>query len=159
MLDIREIRKNPTGIETRLKTKDPTLSLEKVLKLDKELRETIAGLEELKRRRNLLSDEIGRKKAKGEAAESVMEEVGGLGEQIAELDKQHAALDAALGEALSFLPNLPAPSVKVSLDPKENVCLKSAGEKPSFSFPAKSHLEIGEKLGLFDFERGTRIAG
>lgn len=159
MLDIKLLRKDSDYYEKKLRTKDPDVSLAPVLALDEKIREIKAHVEEMKAKRNHLSQEIGEKKRKKEDASALMKEVSGLGEKIAELDRELACREAEFTEALASLPNLPLDEIKVSSDPKDNVCIKSRGEKPHFSFPFKNHVELNEKLDIFDFPRGAKISG
>ena len=159
MLDIKLLRKDPKGIEKKLKTKDPEANVSEVLALDERIRSILGNVEEIKAKRNALSKEIGEKKRKGEDTSSVMQAVSGLGDEITAFDQEIAALKERYELLLATLPNIPQDGIKVSLDPADNVCLKNVGEKPAFSFPFKNHMELGENLGLFDFVRGTKIAG
>jgi len=159
MLDIRLLRKDKDQIEAKLKTKDPSLSLTPLLALDEKVRHLKAQVEELKAQRNHLSKEIGEKKRKGEDTVVLMQEVGTFGEKISALDHDLAAKEAEFLHMLATLPNIPMDDIKVSMDPKDNVCIKSFGEKKGFSFPFKNHVELGEALGLFDFKRGAKISG
>lgn len=159
MLDIKLLRDNPKEIEEKLKTKDPEASLKEVLELDERIRKITMNVEELKAKRNALSKEIGEKKRKGEDVSASMKEVGGLGDEIAAFDQEVVSLKEKCNYHLASLPNIPQDGIKVSLDPADNVCLKTFGEKPAFAFPFKNHLELSEKLGLFDFVRGTKVTG
>ncbi len=159
MLDIKLIRENPQDIERQLKTKDPEASVQKILHLDEEIRRLKAKAEELKKERNQSAKEIGERKRKGEDLEDLLKSVEGVGDKISKLDQDLSKLEEELKFELGCLPNLPFPDVKVSLDPQENVCIKTFGEKPSFSFAPKNHLELNEGLKLFDFKRGTKIGG
>lgn len=159
MLDIKLLRKDSSYYEKKLKTKDPEVSLAPVLALDEKIREIKASVEEMKAKRNHLSQEIGEKKRKKEDASTLMKEVSGMGEKIAELDRQLACVEAEFTEQLASLPNLPLDEIKVSSDPKDNVCIKTRGEKPDFSFPFKNHVELNERLDIFDFPRGAKISG
>ena len=159
MLDIRLLRKDKEEMEKRLKTKDPSIELSSLLSLDERIRQIKTEVEELKSSRNTLSKEIGEKKRKGEDVSSTMQEVAGLGSQITALDVELHALEEKLHAALSVLPNLPKEEIPVSPDPKDNVCLKTVGEKPSFAFAFKNHVELNEKLHLFDFKRSAKLSG
>ncbi|MEN9344234.1 MAG: seryl-tRNA synthetase [Chlamydiota bacterium] len=159
MLDIKTIRTDKTGIEKRLKTKDSSIDLSPILFLDEEIRQGKGVVEELKAKRNHLSKEIGERKRLKEDTTSLMEQVGGLGDQITELDHKLNVMESQLKEALSMLPNVPEEGIKVSPDPKDNVCIKMVGQKPSFSFPFKNHVELNENLHLFDFKRGAKVSG
>jgi len=159
MLDIKSLRKDPDALEAKLKTKDPKVDLKPILELDEEVRELKVKAEELKNRRNLLSKEIGEKKRSGEDASSLMSEVGGLGQEISTLDHTLSEKEAVLHDLLARLPNLPSDEVKVSQNVEDNVVLKTHGEKPTFSFETKNHVQLNERLHLFDFKRAAKAAG
>lgn len=159
MLDIKLLRKESASCEAKLKTKDPTISLKPILDLDERIRALMGEVEELKAKRNALSQEIGEKKRKKEDASHLMEEVSSMGEKIRLLDAQLVELEAEFRQKFACLPNLPMDEIKVSSDPKDNVCIKMVGEKPSFAFPFKNHVELNEKLSLFDFKRAAKTSG
>jgi seryl-tRNA synthetase len=159
MIDIKQIRKQWKEIQARLQTKDPSINLESIFTLDNQINHLKLELEEKKARRNLLSKEIGEKKRLKQDTSALMEEVGILGKEIDTEDLKLKEWEPELLRLLSFLPNLPFEDVKISLDPKDNVCIKTWGEKPSFSFPFKNHLQLNENLHLFDFVRGSKISG
>ena len=159
MLDIKVIREDPKGVEAKLKTKDPEARVDQVLKLDEEIRQIKMEVEELKKKRNQNAKQIGEKKRQGEDVSDLLKEVEGMGSKISQLDHDLSEREIAFKYELSLLPNLPMSEAKVSLDPQDNVCLKTFGEKPTFSFTPKNHMEINEKLQLFDFKRGAKIGG
>lgn len=159
MLDIKQIRDNPKEVEKKLLTKDSAISLKDLLSIDEEMRQIMSQVESLKSERNQSSKQIGEKKRSGEDTTDLMKSMGDIGDKISGLDMQLSELKEKFQYHLSMLPNLPMDDVKESLDAKDNVCIKIVGEKPSFSFPFKNHLELNEKLDLFDFERGAKIAG
>jgi len=159
MLDIKIIRSDPKGVETRLQTKDPHVKIDPILSLDEEVRHLKSAVEEIKNKRNLLSKEIGEKKRKGEDTSDLMKDVGGLGEKTAEIDKELQKQETTLNDLLARLPNLPDEKVKVSQNIEDNVVLRTFGEKTSFSFEPKNHVELNEKLHLFDFKRAAKISG
>ena len=98
-------------------------------------------------------------KRKGEDTAPLLQQVAGWGDEIHALDKQLSEWEIQFNDALSRLPNLPMDDIKVAEDPKDNVNIKEVGKKPSFDFPFKNHLELNEKLHLFDFKRGAKISG
>lgn len=159
MLDLRELRKDPQAFEAKLKTKVPDASLVHILALDERIRALKTEVEELKSKRNNSSKEIGLRKQKGEEISSFMSELATLAETITVRDQEVAQLEGDLSHQLSILPNLPMDEIPVSPSPKDNVCVKSWGEKRSFDFPFKNHVELNEKLKLFDFARGAKISG
>lgn len=159
MLDIRLIRQDRALIEAKLRTKEPGLSLVPIFSLDESIREHKTRVESLKAKRNELSQQIGELKRKGFDASEKMAEVRAFADEIDILDQETARLEAALLDQLSRLPNLPMDEIKISQDPKDNVIIKEFGAKPHFNFPFKNHLELNEKLHLFDFKRGAQISG
>ncbi|MCP5506121.1 MAG: serine--tRNA ligase [Chlamydiales bacterium] len=159
MLDIKLIRENPETIEKKLQTKDENASLKKILTLDEEIRTLKMESEELKNERNRNAKEVGERKRKGEDASDLLSAMDGAKEKISTLDHKLHGLEETLKFELGCLPNLPAEDVKSSLDPADNVLIKTYGEKPSFSFAPKNHLELNEKLNLFDFKRGAKVGG
>ncbi|MCB1111357.1 MAG: serine--tRNA ligase [Chlamydiia bacterium] len=159
MLDIKEIRNNREIVEKKLKDKDPEVSLDLICDLDTRIRAIKTDVEQKKSTRNAVSKQIGEMKRKGEDASAIVEEVAGLSEEIHNLDSQLAPLEELFTLELSKLPNIPMDDIKISMDPADNEIIKEHGKKPQFSFEFKNHLELNEKLKLFDFERGAKITG
>ena len=159
MLDLKLIRKNPKKIEAKLRTKDPSLRVKPILEIDDQIRLLKQEVEQLKNQKNQNARQIGEKKLQGEDVKELIDQVGGLGKKVQEIDHQIGGLEKGLNEQLACLPNLPMEEVKSSLDPKENVCVKQFGTKPSFPFKPKNHLELNETLALFDFKRGVKLGG
>lgn len=159
MLDIKLIRANRAAVEAKLKAKDPSIDLSSIVALDDRVRVIKLSVEELKASRNHLSKEIGEKKRLKADTTELMKEVAGLGDKIALLDQELALLDAELMQKLASLPNIPRDEIKISSDPKDNVCIKTYGQKREFSFPFKNHVELNDRLALFDFKRGAKVAG
>lgn len=159
MLDIKKIRRQPEEIETRLKTKDPNISLASILELDEKIRFQKTQVEEIKNQRNLLSKNIGEKKCAGLDPTDLMKEVKELGNEITKIDSSLSQNETALEELLSKLPNLPESGTPVSMDSKNNRILETIGEKPQFLFEPKNHVELNEHLQLFDFKRAAKVSG
>lgn len=159
MLDLKLLRNSKDILEEKLRSKDPEVSLAPLLALDERMRVVKVNVEELKAARNHLSKEIGEKKRLGQSTDLLMQEVSGLGDKIAILDQELRLLEVELEQKWACIPNIPEDESKTSYDPKDNVCIKSVGEKPSFTFTFKNHVELNEHLGLFDFKRGAKIAG
>lgn len=159
MLDIKLLRKDKVEVEARLKTKEPDVDLSPILTLDERIRENKMKVEELKSTRNHLSKEIGEKKRKKEDVAELMQQVSGLGDTISALDHELSHLESELTDKLGRLPNLPREDSNVSSDPKDNVCIKTFGEKKEFHFPFKNHVELNEQLHLFDFKRAAKTSG
>lgn len=159
MIDIRLIRKNPKEIEAKLKAKDPSANIQLVVALDEQIREIKTKLEQLKSKRNQQSQIIGTLKRENKDATAILAEVASHAEEIHALDEQLKPLEEQFIFELAKLPNIPMDDIKISENPKDNVLLKEVGKKPVFDFPFKNHLELNEKLRLFDFKRGAKIAG
>ena len=159
MLDMKWLRKDRKAVEAKLKTKDPSIDLSSIMELDEKMRDILVKVESLKAERNQLSKQIGEKKRLKEDTAELMQQVGGLGDTVTALDHELAGLEKELSFKVASLPNIPMDGSKVSPDPKDNVCIKTVGEKPEFSFPFKNHVELNEQLHLFDFKRGAKISG
>jgi len=159
MLDIRLIRKDRASIEKKLKSKDPTVSLDLLAELDQQIREGKTQVESLKAARNEASQKIGELKRQGKDTSELMQAVAAHAEEIHTLDHKITELEKQFFDELAKLPNIPMDEIKVSADPKDNVLLKEWGKKPEFAFPFKNHLELNEGLELFDFKRAAKVAG
>ncbi len=165
MLDVKWIRENPdafvTGLKKRNFTPDPTEILNQIMTIDSQRRETIQQLQDLQARRNAASKEIGKaKKEKNEAeAQRLMDEISGLKDTIQQGEENERAQDEAMRTLLAGIPNMPADDVPVGPDEDANVELRKVGTIPSFDFAPKQHFEIGETLGLMDFETAAKLSG
>jgi seryl-tRNA synthetase len=159
MIDIRLIRKDPTFVQQRLQTKVADADISKILMLDESIRSKKTEVEQLKAKRNEASDAIGRMKREGKDCSHLMGEVAAMAERIHQLDNDISLLEPELIDEVARLPNLPMDDIPVSPDPKDNVMLKSFGSRPVFPFSAKNHVELNDRLRLFDFERATKISG
>ena len=159
MLDIKRILKDKQEVLKRLQAKDPSIDLAELIALYKEVNISQATLDELRATIKILSKEIGGKKRKGQSADEALEKVTSLKEKSHDVNEELLALRHQYTKILSSLPNIPANDTPLKTDPKENVCLKTVGEKKTFDFPVKSHIELGNIHNLFDFERGAKIAG
>jgi seryl-tRNA synthetase len=165
LLDIKWIRENPEafveGLESRKTGPEARQLLNQILKLDEERRGTIQKLQGLQARRNAASKEVGQAKAAKDEASAVrlMDEVAAIKGAI-QLDELTAGrLDSELFELLSRLPNLPLDDVPIGLDETANAVLREVGTPPKFDFAPKQHFELGEALGLMDFEIAAKLSG
>jgi seryl-tRNA synthetase len=159
MLDPRIIRENPKEVEKKLHSKDPEISLSEISRCDSEQRNLQIEVEELKSIRNKLSKEIGLKKRSGDDTSEAMKKVSLIGEEISEKDTRYKEINLILQDTLARLPNLPESDIPVSLDPKDNICIKTFLEKPKLPFTPKNHLELAESCKLLDMARGAKISG
>jgi len=165
LLDIKWIRDKQDafvkGLEARGFEPPPRELLTQILKLDEERRGTIQQLQEAQARRNAASKEIGKaKQAKDEsAAKRLMDEVATLKTTIQDGEAEEKRLDQALLDLLVVTPNIPAADVPVGPDEGANVELRKVGIPREFDFPPKQHFELGEDLGLMDFETAAKLSG
>lgn len=163
MLDIKLIREKPGFVRARLAARGAgdEERLDSILKLDEARRNTLVEVETLKAQRNRVSKEIGALMAQKKAAEAEIKktETRELGDRIAALDKQVAVTDAALETLLLGLPNLPHDSVPAGKTSEDNPVVRVHGEKQTFAFRPKSHVELCESLKLVDFARAAKLSG
>jgi seryl-tRNA synthetase len=165
LLDIKWIRENQDAFVAGLKNRGaytPEEALNQILRLDEQRRATIQKLQEAQARRNAASKEIGQAKAsKDEAsAKRLMDEVAGLKAAIQEGEENEREQDKALRDLLANIPNVPADDVPVGPDEKANVELRKVGTPRDFKeFKPKQHFELGEALGLMDFETAAKLSG
>ena len=161
MLDIALIRKTPDEIKARLagRAGDWAAQIDAVLRCDIQRRQAETKLQQLQADRNRISKEIGAKKKAGEDTSAIEAEVRGFGEDMKLLHEESAALDTEQRDLLLGIPNTPHEQCPHGTDAAANPELRAWGTKPAFAFQPKSHVELGENLGLFDFNRATKIAG
>jgi seryl-tRNA synthetase len=158
MLDSKFLRDNLETVDARLKTRGGSLDLSAFRELDSRRRELLQQSEELKALRNRVSDEISKIKDKGQAQTQIteMREVGG---RIKALDEELKGIEEGLEQILMTMPNIPNEKVPIGASEADNVVVRKWGEPPVFSFTPKPHWEIGEALGILDFERGAKLTG
>ena len=165
MLDIKWIRENPDAFIKGLTDRgfaEPQGTLNQILKADEERRGIIAQVQEWQERRNRISKEIGEaKKAKDEArASELMKEMSRLKADLTNAgEKVVKNAERDLEKLLLDIPNMPAGSAPVGPDESANEELRKVGDIPSFDFKPKQHFEIGEDLGLMDFETAAKLSG
>ncbi len=159
MLDIRWIRKNPVPFDTALENRGLAPAANQILALDEELRSCQTFLQNLQARRNQASKEIGVAKAQGGNAQALIDEVAALKTDLQEREEAERDLEARLRSLLSSLPNIAREDVPVGADESGNLELRKVGEPKTFDFTAKDHVDIGETLGLMDFEAASRMSG
>jgi seryl-tRNA synthetase len=164
VLDIKWIRDNQPAFVKGLTDRgldDPKGTLKRILSLDEERRATIQKLQEAQARRNAASKEVGQAKAKKDeaSAKRLMDEVAALKGAIQQGEAEEREADAKLRYELERIPNMPAADVPVGADAEANVELRKVGTPNKFSFQPKQHFELGEALGLMDFETAAKLSG
>ena len=159
MHDIKLIRDNPEAFDEGLAKRGLPAQSGALLDLDARRRAAQTRAQEVQAKRNALSKEIGQKKAKGEDASEIMAEVARSKDEQAAAEEEAKQAAAELDAALATIPNLPAADVPVGPDESANVEISRWGEPVPMAFAPKEHFEIGEKLGLMDFEAGAKLSG
>lgn len=160
MLDMKIIRQETEQVKERLATRgvDPK-EVDALVADDAKRRELLVQTEELKARRNTVSDQIGLKKRQKEDASDVIAEMQKVSATIKSLDEQVVNLDEQIKNRALHFPNLPNDTIPVGADEDANREERQWGKIPTFDFAPKAHFEIGENLGILDFERGAKVSG
>ena len=160
MIDIKKLRDNFDQTAADLARRGvEKATLEKAQALDLKRRALVGETETLKAKRNAASKEIGKVAAAGGDIAAAKEEMRKVGDRIAEIDKELAQVDHDLRETLLMIPNIPAPEIPTGMDSTANVVVRQVGEWKDAAFKIPTHIEIGEKLGIFDFPRGVKLTG
>jgi seryl-tRNA synthetase len=162
MLELRFIRENIDLVREKCIHRGMNTDLiDTFTKVDSRRLALLGEVEQLKNRRNTVSKEIAPLKKAGEhkKAEPLITEMRDVSERIKELDKELAAVQQELAEVVMSIPNLCDDSVPGGNDDNDNIEIKKWGKIPEFSFPAKPHWEIGEELGILDFETAAKLSG
>ena len=159
MIDIKKIRETPDVIREGLRNRGANPELvDQILECDALRREKVAAVDTLKNERNTTSKQIGALRKAGQDTSEMQAAMRTLGEKIAVLDKEASDLDEKQRTILLTLPNMPAPGV-VPGGKEANEVMSVWGEKPTFDFEPKNHVDLCTKLGLIDYERGVRMGG
>ena len=160
MLDIKLIRDNPESVKNKLRLRKEEVSvIDKILDTDGQRLILISKSETLKELRNSVSDEIAvMKKNKHDASDKIAE-MKKVSDEIKAYDEELRKVDTDLDMQLRYVPNLPDDSVPLGNSEKDNAEILKWGEKNSFDFDVKDHIELGKALDILDFERGTKISG
>jgi seryl-tRNA synthetase len=128
-------------------------------RIDERRRQSLLEVEALRHRRNVVSEQIAAMKKNGEDAQSLIEEMRGVSDRVKSIEKSLAEDDETLRQLLLEIPNLPHATVPYGKDENDNPVIKEVGTPPEFDTAPKPHWEIGEALGILDFERAARITG
>jgi seryl-tRNA synthetase len=160
MLDMKVFRNEFERVEQALVNRGAALeAVRRFSVLDGKRREMLQESESLKNRRNTVSQEVARRKKAGEAADDLIAEMRQVGDRIKELDEEIRAVEEQLNELVLSVPNIPHESVPVGASEEDNVEIRRVGEPTSFAFEPKPHWEIGEQLGILDFEAAAKVTG
>jgi seryl-tRNA synthetase len=159
MLDLKFIRENPGLVKKGIKNKGETGDVDKILDLDSRRRDILQKVEKLKHQRNELSQRISRLKKENKPADDVIGETRELSQQIKNLDDDLKKIESTLNDLLIRIPNIPHHTTPIGKNADSNVVVNAWGKIPEFDFEISNHLEIGERLDIIDFPRGSKIAG
>jgi len=161
MLDLKFVREHLEEVEQALKNRGQEISLEEYRRREAERRRLLTRLEELRHERNLLSKEVGTlmKAGRRDEAEQVKAPATSINVSIKDLEAQAEAQDSWVQEFLLNLPNMPHQSVPLGASADDNPVVHTWGEPPQFDFAPRAHWDIGENLGILDFERAAKITG
>jgi len=161
MLELKFVREHLPELKQAMKNRGAAISLDEFRLHDGERRRLLTRVEELRYQRNTWSQEIGglMKAGKAEEAQDLRARVMVINEEIKELEAQAEQHDAWIKEFLMILPNLPHATVPIGASSDDNPVVKTWGEPPVFDFKPRPHWEIGEALGILDFERAAKVTG
>ncbi len=159
MLDIKIIREQTELVKNGIKAKNAEDNIDAILALDNHRRTLIGEGEALKAKRNEVSSKVGQMKKSGEDASPVIEEMNSVKTRIQQIDEELKNVEEKLEELLLTVPNIPHSSVPIGRTPDNNQTVLEWGEKPKNDFELKPHWDITNKLGIIDFDRGSKVAG
>jgi seryl-tRNA synthetase len=167
MLDIKFVRENPDTLREALEKRgmsdffvpEVQLGLAQLMDMEDRRRTLLKGVEELRNKRNVVSEEIGRLKREKKDAASHIAEMKGVSDKIKELDETLGQIEESETTFLRYIPNIPHASVPVGKDETENKVVRTWGEPQDPGFPPLNHWDIAEMLGIIDFDRASKIAG
>jgi seryl-tRNA synthetase len=159
MIDLAALRKDPAFFRQAWASRGASVDLDALLALDEQVRGLKTGFETAKAEVNAASKAIGAAAKGGQDVAAAKEKARQLGDQAKALDEQREALEKQLHDQLLHLPNPCQASVPAGKDSSENKVVAEWGAKPSFSFPAKAHWDLGPALGIMDFDRAAKLSG
>ncbi len=159
MIDLKLLRENPEVVRKAVESRGGEADLEGLLKLDTERRELVFEADELKRQRNEVTQEISRLKKAGEDASALIQDMRAVGDKITALDEEIRDKDKRIKALWLAIPNIPHSSVPFGESEDDNRAERAWGEERSFDFEPLSHADLGEQLGILDFQRAAKISG
>lgn len=160
MLDIRFIREHTDDVKAGVMKKGEDSSrVDTALGLDETRRQLLQKTESLKSRRNVVSGDVAKMKSRGEDAAALIAEMRTVADDIKEIDAKLAVVETELRGELLLIPNIPHATVPEGKTPAENVVVSTWGEEPKIDFTPLPHWDLIKKLGIVDFDRGTKITG
>ena len=159
MLDIKFVRSNPEAVKEALAKRGAIVGMDKFLALEEKRRQKLMEVEQLKNKRNTVSEEIGRLKKDGQHPEEMILEMRQVSQRIKEMDEELKQLEEELAATILTIPNIPHESVPVGQSEADNPEVRKWGEPGKYAFTPQAHWDIGEGLGILDFERAAKVTG
>jgi seryl-tRNA synthetase len=159
MLDIKWIRENPEAFDKALKNRGLKEAAQSVIELDEMRRRDIQVIQDMQSRRNQLAKRIGELKRESGDVDALMEEASLARESLSQAEEKLKTHEEKLKNLLDIFPNIPSQDVPVGTSEADNEVVHLWGEKPIFTFMPKQHFEIGEMMGLMNFEEGAKLSG
>ena len=159
MIPIEQIRNNIEYVKKQLALKGDPKSVDTIFSLDKSYRSYISKSNELRAKRNQVSDKISVAKKSGDTADKEIKDMRIVGEEIKSIEEKANEIKSKLDELLLRLPNLPHESTPEGKDETENKLIREWGEETKTEHELKTHLDLGDDLDLFDFEAAAKISG
>jgi seryl-tRNA synthetase len=159
MLDIKFVIQNFSQVEKALLMRGSKVGIEVLKKYNSDRKEILLEIEDLRHKRNLVSQQIAEIKKAGEDANNLVAEMRDVADRIKELDKPLSDNEKRIHDIIMGLPNIPHPSVPEGRDSSDNPVVKQVGKPPELEFEPVPHWTLGENLGILDFDRAAKIAG
>ncbi|MBN2654716.1 MAG: serine--tRNA ligase [Nitrospirae bacterium] len=159
MLDARFVRENIALLKSALQKRATDINLEEFSSLEAERLRLTRETEDLRNKRNVASEEIGRLKREKKDASDLMQQMKAVADRIKEIDEELNSIEEKTSAMLMVIPNIPHESVPVGKDEDDNMEIRRWGEPGKFDFEPLNHWDIAERLDIIDFERGAKIAG
>ena len=160
MLSIELIRRDPDFVKHALESRGEEDPLGELLDMDVRRRQAISQGDELRANRNQVNRRLGQLRGAGqELDQETILEMRRVGEEVTQLEQRVSDLDDKINTILLGLPNIPLPDVPQGLSEEDNVLVRQWGDTPTFDFTPLPHWDLGERLGLIDFQRGVKISG
>ncbi len=159
MLEIKLLRENLELVKTAMQNRGTAIDWEAFQTHDARRKTILCELEELRRQRNHVSDQVARMKRSGENADAIIEKMRDVSVTIKRLEKDLGVSESVIDEIIMAMPNIPHDSVPVGRDETDNPVIKTVGEPTTFTYDPLPHWTIGENAGILDFARAAKIAG
>jgi len=159
MLDAKFVLENLESVQNRLAARGPRISLEEFVRVSREKKDVLKKVEDLRAEKNRASEEVSRLKKAGQDASSLIVDMRKVGDAIAGLEERLKAFEEELKATLLNIPNIPHGSVPAGRGPEDNKEVRRHGVRPEFGFKPQAHWDVGENLGILDFERAAKITG